>query len=107
MGVALTDQGKPEEAIAAYNKALLIEPDYAEAHNNMGNALRDQGKLEEAVDSYEHAIKITSNFAVAESNLVACLTSYNPQKVVSHPIAKVNQEIKKIGMQVADKKNHF
>jgi len=104
MGVALTDQGKPEEGIAAYNKALLIKPDYADAHNNMGNALTDQGKLEEAVDSYEHAIKITSNFAVAESNLVACLTSYNPQKVVSHPIAKVNQEIKKIGMQVADKK---
>ena len=39
---------KLEEAIEAYNKALSIKPDYAEAYNNMGNALKDQGKLEEA-----------------------------------------------------------
>ena len=32
MGVALKDQGKLEEAIEAYNKALAIKPDYAEAH---------------------------------------------------------------------------
>jgi tetratricopeptide (TPR) repeat protein len=104
MGNALRGQGKSDEAIAAYNKALLIKPDYGDAHNNMGNALTDQGKSDEAINSYEHAIKISSNFAVAESNLVACLTVFNPQKVVSHPIAKVNQEITKIDIQVADKK---
>ena len=31
MGVTLKDQGKLEEAIEAYNKALAIKPDYAEA----------------------------------------------------------------------------
>ena len=45
MGVALKEQGL-DEAIEAYNKALSIKPDYAEAHNNMGNALKDQGKLD-------------------------------------------------------------
>ena len=34
LGAANNAQGKLEEAIAAYNKALLIKPDYAEAHNN-------------------------------------------------------------------------
>ena len=52
MGNALKDQGKLEEAIEAYNKALAIKPDYAEAYNNMGNALKDQGKLEEAIEAY-------------------------------------------------------
>ncbi|WP_347822102.1 tetratricopeptide repeat protein [uncultured Planktomarina sp.] len=35
MGIALKDQGKLEEAIEAYNKALAIKPDYAEASHNM------------------------------------------------------------------------
>ena len=35
LGAAFKAQGKPEEAIAAYNKALLIKPDYAEAHLNL------------------------------------------------------------------------
>ena len=30
MGIALQEQGKLEEAIEAYNKALAIKPDYAE-----------------------------------------------------------------------------
>jgi predicted RNA methylase len=38
MGVALKDQGKLEEAIKAYNKALAIKPDYAEAHLGLNNA---------------------------------------------------------------------
>ena len=35
MGIALKDQGKLEEAIKAYLKALSIKPDYAEAHRNL------------------------------------------------------------------------
>jgi hypothetical protein len=34
MGIALQDQGKLEEAIEAYNKALAIKPDYANAMEN-------------------------------------------------------------------------
>ena len=32
MGVALKDQGKLEEAIEAYNKAISLKPDYADAY---------------------------------------------------------------------------
>ena len=53
MGIALQEQGKLEEAIEAYNKALSIKPDYAEAYYNMGIALQDQGKLEEAIEAYK------------------------------------------------------
>ena len=56
MGIALKEQGKLEEAIKAYNKALSIKPDYAEAYNNMGNALKDQGKLEEAIEAYNKSL---------------------------------------------------
>ena len=33
---ALKDQGKLDEAIEAYNKALSLKPDYADAYSNMG-----------------------------------------------------------------------
>ena len=56
MGNALKEQGKLEEAIEAYNKALAIKPDYAEAYNNMGNALQEQNKLEEAIEAYNKAL---------------------------------------------------
>ena len=42
MGIALQKQEKLEEAIEAYNKALSIKPDYADAYNNMGTALKSK-----------------------------------------------------------------
>ena len=41
----LKDQGKLEEAIEAYTKAISLKPDFAEAYSNMGITLKDQGKL--------------------------------------------------------------
>jgi len=69
MGVALKDQGKLEEAIEAYNKALAIKPDYTVAYNNMGNALQDQGNLEEAIEAYNKALAIKPDYAEAHNNM--------------------------------------
>ena len=63
MGNVLKDQGKLEEAIEAYKKALSLKPDYADAYNNMGNALKDQGKLEEAIEAYKKALSIKPDYA--------------------------------------------
>ena len=56
MGIAFKKQGKLEEAIEAYSKAISLKSDYAEAYNNLGNALKDQDKLEEAIEAYNNAI---------------------------------------------------
>ena len=69
MGDALKEQGKLEEAIEAYNKALAIKPDYAEAYNNMGITLKDQGKLEEAIEAYNKALAIKPDYAEAYNNM--------------------------------------
>jgi len=69
MGNALKEQGKLDEAIAAYNKALSIKPDHAEAYNNMGVTLQDQGKLGEAIAAYNKALSIKPDYAEAYCNM--------------------------------------
>jgi len=47
------DLGKAEEYLRS---AIRKNPDYAEAHNNLGNLLSLQGKGEEAIREYEKAV---------------------------------------------------
>ena len=72
-------QGKLEEAIEAYNKALAIKPDHAEAHYNMGNALKSEGKLEEAIEAYDRALAIKPDYAHAKHILLETLKIYSPK----------------------------
>ncbi|KPK24820.1 MAG: hypothetical protein AMJ61_13290 [Desulfobacterales bacterium SG8_35_2] len=69
MGNILKDQGKLDEAVKSYRRALSLKPDYAEAHYNLGNALRDQGKLNEAVNSYRQVLILKPDYAEACINL--------------------------------------
>jgi len=63
--------GAVEAAIVQFQKALEIQPDYAEAHNNLGNALARQGKIEAAIAQYQKALEIRPDFAEAHNNLAA------------------------------------
>jgi len=50
--------GRGEEAIAHYNQAIALKPDYADALSNSGNVLQKQGALEAAVLAYGRAIAL-------------------------------------------------
>jgi len=69
MGNTLKEQGKLDEATEAYNIALAIKPDNAEAYNNMGNALQEQGKLDEAIEAYNKGLAIKPDNAEAYNNM--------------------------------------
>ena len=75
LGVVNAALGRFKQAIASYQRALAIKPDYAEAHNNLGVALRDLGKLEEAVTSCTKALKFKPDYAEAHNNLGTALYS--------------------------------
>jgi len=77
LGAAHNVQGTLEEAIAAYRKALLIKPDYADAYNNMGNALTGQGKLEEAIVAFNKALSINPGGAGVHYNMGAVFQMQN------------------------------
>ena len=69
LGVALCSQGKLQEAVQVYDRAIQLNPDYAEAHSNLGVALQELGKLEDAEASYRKAIALKPDYADAHSNL--------------------------------------
>jgi tetratricopeptide (TPR) repeat protein len=48
----LLEQGKADEAIPIFRKAIQTEPTLAEAHCGLGSALRQQGRLGESLEAY-------------------------------------------------------
>ena len=69
----LRRQGKLDKALARYQQALALRPNYAEVHYNRGFTLQEQGKLDEAVASYEQALALRPDYANA---LLARATCY-------------------------------
>ena len=69
LGVVLKAQGKIDDAIEAFTKAVLLNSNYAGMHHNLGNALRDKGKLDEAIDAFTKALSLTPNYVEAYYNL--------------------------------------
>jgi 4-amino-4-deoxy-L-arabinose transferase-like glycosyltransferase len=72
MAEALRGQGKYNEAIEHYRKALQVKlDDYIEyiAYNNLGMALMKQGKLDEAIEQYKESIRLKPDYPIAYNNL--------------------------------------
>ena len=63
------DQGKLDEAIAAYREAIRLKPELAKAYSALVLALKAQGKLDEAVAAYREAIRLKPDNAEAHLNL--------------------------------------
>jgi len=60
--------GHFEHAIARYDAAIELAPDYFEAWNNRGNALNADGRPAEAVASFDRAISLNPTYADAFTN---------------------------------------
>ncbi|MGZ6193407.1 MAG: tetratricopeptide repeat protein [Syntrophales bacterium] len=68
LGYALALQGKREEAIARFQKAISIN-NPADAHYNLGIMLASQGKLDDAIYQFRESIRISPDYAKAHNNL--------------------------------------
>jgi tetratricopeptide (TPR) repeat protein len=61
--------GRLAEATAVYQRVLVLRPDLAEVHNNLGGLLAQQGKLDLAVARFQQALALRPNYAKAYNNL--------------------------------------
>jgi arylsulfatase A-like enzyme/Tfp pilus assembly protein PilF len=82
-GIALSDAGRPGEALGVFSRALQIQPRNAQAFQNSGIALLKLGRLEEARQSLDTALSISRRSPRALNALgVAWARLGNPQRAV-------------------------
>jgi cytochrome c-type biogenesis protein CcmH/NrfG len=83
-GFALYGQGKYDDAIQAYDVAIQLKPDFAEAYSNKGNALLQQGK-------YDEAIGVDPNYADAYYAIGAVLEAQGKTSEANKAFAKAKE----------------
>lgn len=67
--IALTNDGKTEEAIAAFRQLTEDYPELPEPYNNLAVIYARQGDLDKARSALENAVRNNPNYAVAHENL--------------------------------------
>ncbi|HKN58900.1 MAG TPA: tetratricopeptide repeat protein, partial [Gemmatimonadaceae bacterium] len=65
--------GRPDAAVAHFQKSLEIKGRSAPTHYNLGTALSVAGRLEEAAQQYRQALQIDPKYANAHNNLGSIL----------------------------------
>ncbi|MFQ5961077.1 MAG: tetratricopeptide repeat protein [Candidatus Methylomirabilales bacterium] len=71
LGASLLEQGKVDEAVAEFQKAVELEPANTVAHLNLAYAYDRQGRIEEAVSQYQKVIDLEPGNFFAHNNLGA------------------------------------
>jgi Flp pilus assembly protein TadD len=85
LGNVLLRKGDADAAIAHYQQALQINPNYAQARNNLGITLLQKGKVDEALTQYQEALKIEPDYTQAHENLgIALLQKRKLDEAITH-----------------------
>jgi tetratricopeptide (TPR) repeat protein len=63
LGLALASQGRLDQSLEHYRKALALDPNSAEAHAYLGSALASKGQLDEAIDHLRTALRTRPDVA--------------------------------------------
>ena len=78
-GSVLFQQGRIDDAIAQWQKALATQPNDAAAHTSLGNAFLQKGWPEQAIVHYQKAVEIDPSEVSARNNMAWVLaTSSDP-----------------------------
>jgi protein O-GlcNAc transferase len=85
------------EAIACYEKALSIKPDYAEVHGNWARSSQELGDLDEAIFHGTMALELNPQLDAAQHNLLFAL-NYHPDKTASEIFAAYREYDQRMGL---------
>jgi serine/threonine protein kinase len=112
-GREASKDGLRELAIEYYEKAISIDPNHANAYNNMGVAYGEQQNYTQAINCYQKAISIDPNHANAYNNMGV---AYGEQQNYSQAISWYRKAISidpnhakayyNMGRAYSDQQNH-
>jgi Flp pilus assembly protein TadD len=106
-GVDLSNVGRVTEAVAEFEAALKLRPNYAEAENNLGVAFTQlPARSTEALPHFQAAVKMNPDYADAHFNLGVALSQIPgrlPQAIAEletayrlHPDPEIRQTIDRL-----------
>ncbi len=85
LAVALQGEGRLDEAIDHYQRAIALHPEYAPAYNNLGAALHAKGRHDDAIATYQQALRLRPDFPLAHYNLANALNDAGrPREAAEH-----------------------
>jgi tetratricopeptide (TPR) repeat protein len=76
MGIAFQADGRPDDAIGCFYRAVRLNPNEVETYNNLASVLIDQNKIDDAIECYEMALRIKLD-GVVYYNLGVALAKKN------------------------------
>lgn len=83
--VSLNQTGDVDLAKQSYQQALVLNPNYVEAHCNLGNLLKQHGDKAGAIESYERALKLAPQAAQIVYNLGVCHQDhFQPERAIDY-----------------------
>src|SRR5206468_4490777 len=91
VGIKLCTEPYWKKAIRAYQRAIRLKPDYAEAHNDLGVAYGELGRWHEALEACQQATRLQPNDARAHYNLGA---AYGNLGRIQEAVAACEQAIR-------------
>ncbi|UNU24523.1 tetratricopeptide repeat-containing sulfotransferase family protein [Microcoleus vaginatus] len=69
LGNSLQESGRFDEAVAAYKKAIELNPNFSWSYHSLGDVLVKLEKWEEAVAAYKKAVELNPDFSWSYHNL--------------------------------------
>jgi Flp pilus assembly protein TadD len=67
-GITVAQRGLWREAILRWERAIEIDPSYAQAHNNLAIAYEQEGDLDKARAAYERALELEPDNQLIRQN---------------------------------------
>jgi Tfp pilus assembly protein PilF len=67
-GIDVAQRGLWREAIYRWERAVEIDPTYAEAHNNLAIGYEHEGEFDKARQAYERAVKLAPQHLQIQQN---------------------------------------
>jgi tetratricopeptide (TPR) repeat protein len=85
VGTALQSEGRLDEALDHYHRAIAFAPEFPPAYNNLATTLRAKGQIPEAIAAYQQALRVHPDFPDAQYNLAnALLQAGRPAEAIDH-----------------------
>ncbi|MGH2566951.1 MAG: tetratricopeptide repeat protein, partial [Bacteroidota bacterium] len=69
LGVALTNAGRPEEALESFTAAYTLNRHYGEPHQNVGLVLAERGRFDEAISYFRKALLADPDDRIIQADL--------------------------------------